>query len=101
MKRVNVFVAAAVGCAAFLAGVAFADGSGGAPASDAVITQRVMGKLADDDPQVAKFIQVSVKDGIVTLSGLTYDPLAAAKVLRDAASVEGVVKVENHLTIQQ
>lgn len=99
MKRVNVFLAVAVGCATFLTGVAFADGNGGA--TDAQITQRVVGKLSVDDPQVARLIQVSVKDGVVTLTGLTYNGLDAAKALRDAASVEGVVKVENHLTIQQ
>jgi hyperosmotically inducible periplasmic protein len=101
MKRVNVFVAAAAGCAAFLASVAFADSSGGAQVSDAQLTHRVMGKLAVDDPQLASRIQVSVKDGVVTLSGLTYNGLDAAKALRDAGSVEGVVKVENHLTIEQ
>lgn len=100
MKRANTFIAAAVGCAAFLAGVAFADSNGAPPASDAQITQRVMGKLAADDPQVARMIQVTTKDGVVTLSGLTFNGEDEAKVLRDARSVEGVVKVENRLSIQ-
>lgn len=102
MKRVNAFVAVAVGCTAFLAGVAFADDNGSAaPASDATITQRVMGKLSVDDPQLARYVQVSTKDGVVTLSGLATTGLDAAKALRDASSVEGVVKVENRLTVEQ
>ncbi len=102
MKRVNAFVVAAVGCAAFLAGVAFAaDNGGAAPLSDAQITQRVLGKLSVDDPQMVRYIQVSTKDGVVTLSGLALNGLDEAKALRDASSVEGVVKVENRLSLQQ
>lgn len=101
MKRAHCFVAVAAGCAAFLAGVAFADNGSAPPASDATITHRVMGKLSVDDPQVARMIQVSTKNGIVTLNGVTYNGMDEAKVLRDAESVEGVVKVENRLSIQQ
>jgi osmotically-inducible protein OsmY len=101
MKRAHCFLAVAAGCAAFLTGVAFA-GDGGAPqASDATITHRVMGKLAVDDPEVARMIQVSTKDGVVTLSGLTFNGEDEAKVIRDAQSVEGVVTVKNRLSIQQ
>jgi osmotically-inducible protein OsmY len=99
MKRPNTLVAAAAGCAAFLAGVAFAADSG--QPNDAQITHRVEGKLQVDDPQVARMIQVSTKDGIVTLNGLTFNGADEAKVLRDAESVEGVVKVDNRLSIQQ
>ncbi len=100
MKRTSTFIAVAVGCAAFVAGVAFAADSGAPPASDAQITQRVLGKLAVDDPQLVRLIQVSTKDGVVTLSGLAFNGMDEAKVLRDAASVEGVVKVENRLSLQ-
>ncbi len=101
MKRVNAFVVAAVGCTAFLAGVAFAADNGSAAPSDAQITQRVMGKLSVDDPQMVRYIQVSTKDGVVTLSGLALNGLDEAKALKDASSVEGVVKVENRLSLDQ
>ncbi|MGH8227239.1 MAG: BON domain-containing protein [Steroidobacteraceae bacterium] len=102
MKRVNYFVAAAAGCTAFLASVAFAGSNSNAPhANDTQITHRVMGKLSVDDPEVARLIQVSTENGIVTLKGLVYNGEDEAKVLRDTRSVEGVVKVENRLSIQQ
>lgn len=103
MKRAHCFVAVAAGCAAFLTGVAFAGtGTTHTPkASDATITHRVMGKLAVDDPEVARGIQVSTKDGVVTLKGMTFNGADEAKVIRDAESVEGVVKVKNRLSIQQ
>lgn len=101
MKRAHCFLAAAAGCAAFLTSVAFAGGSSTTPkASDATITHRVMGKLAVDDPEVARMIKVSTKDGVVTLNGMTFNGADEAKVLRDAQSVEGVVKVKNRLSIQ-
>lgn len=100
MKRAHCFVAVAAGCAAFMVGVAFAANGSAPQASDATITHRVMGKLAVDDPEVARLIQVSTKDGVVTLNGLTFNGADEAKVLRDAQSVEGVVKVENRLSIQ-
>ncbi len=101
MKRVTSFVVVAVGCAACLAGVASADDSGAGAPSDALITQRVLGKLGVDDPELVRNIQVTTKDGVVTLSGLALNAMDAAKVLRDAARVEGVLKVENRLQIEQ
>ena len=100
MKRPQYFVAIAAGCAALLSGVAFAGQTGSAPVSDATLTQRVMGKLTDDDPEVAHMIQVSSRNGIVTLSGVAYNPMDAAKVIRDAESVEGVIKVKNHMSVR-
>jgi len=100
MKRAHGFLAVAAGCAALLTGVAFA-GNGSTPqASDATVTHRVMGKLAVDDPEVARMIQVSTKDGVVTLTGLTFNGDDEAKVIRDARSVEGVVSVKNRLSIR-
>lgn len=100
MKRPQYFVAVAAGCAALLSGFAFAGQSSSAPVSDATITQRVMGKLMDDDPEVAHLIQVSTKNGVVTLNGLAYNPMDEAKVIRDAESVEGVVKVKNRMSVR-
>lgn len=103
MRRTHGFVAVAAGCAAFLTSIAFASNSNANPpkASDATITHRVMGKLAVDDPEVARMIRVSTKNGVVTLEGMTFNGADEAKVLRDAQSVEGVVRVKNRLSIQQ
>ncbi len=97
MIRKNAFAAAAVGFLALGAGIAFADNA--PAATDSQITDRVMGKLAVDDPQMVKRVQVAVKDGVVTLSGHAYTGGEAAKAMRDAGSVAGVVKVENKLSM--
>jgi len=99
MTRNKSFVAAAAGCLALLASAAFAENASDAQAvPDSQITNRVMGKLGVDDPDAVRLVQVATKDGIVTLSGKMYTAMQAAKVLRDAQSVAGVVKVQNRLT---
>ena len=97
MSRTKSFLAAAiVGCLS-LAGVVLAD----APVTDSQITDRVVGKLSVDDPALVKRAQVETKDGVVTLTGHAHTGNEAAKALRDASSVAGVVKVENRLQLQQ
>jgi osmotically-inducible protein OsmY len=87
---------------AVLAGVGFSASAHSADAvSDQQLTGRVMGKLAVDDPQIARLVQVSAKNGVVTLSGTAYTGQQALKALKDAESVAGVVKVQNHLAIEQ
>jgi osmotically-inducible protein OsmY len=66
-------------------------------ASDQQITQQVKEKLAAKDPQVAPRIQVTTRDGVVSLHGVAFTPQYILDVLRDAGSVQGVTKVENHL----
>jgi osmotically-inducible protein OsmY len=97
MSRTKLFLAAAVGCLSLLASAAYAD----APLSDSQITDRVVGKLAVDDPAIVKRVQVATKDGVVTLTGRATTGGEAMKALRDAGSVSGVVKVENHLQLMQ
>ena len=100
MTRKHSLVAAALGCLTLLAGAAaLADNS--APVSDSQITDRVVGKLAVDDPDVAKHLSVETKDGVVTISGHAFSGSQAGKVLRDAQSVSGVVKVQNHISLTQ
>ena len=54
------------------------------------------------DPRVNETdIGVAVKDGVVTLSGTAYTGAQALKALKDAQSVAGVVKVQNHLSVAQ
>jgi osmotically-inducible protein OsmY len=87
------------GSLGLLAGAAFADAP--AAVSDSQITDRVLGKLSVDDPAIVKRVQVATRDGVVTLTGRANTGNEAAKALRDAGSVAGVVKVENHLQLQQ
>ena len=102
MFRTKFFVSTAVGCLALVAGAGFAESAHGADAvSDSQLTGRVMGKLSVDDPEIARLIQVTAKDGVVTLSGTAYTGQQALKALKDAESVAGVVKVQNRLSIQQ
>jgi osmotically-inducible protein OsmY len=54
-----------------------------------------------DDPDVAKHLSVETKDGVVTISGHAFTGSQAGKVLRDAQSVSGVVKVQNHISLTQ
>ena len=97
MSRTKSFLATAVmGCLS-LAGIAFAD----APVTNSQITDRVMGKLTVDDPAVAKRVQVATKDGIVTLTGFANTGMEAQRVLREAESVSGVLKVQNKLAVRQ
>jgi osmotically-inducible protein OsmY len=98
MTRTKHFVAVAAGCLALFSGIALADGT---QLTDEQITDRVVGKLSVDDPAVVKHVQVATKDGVVTLSGNALTGTAVLKAVKDAQSVVGVVKVQNHLSIQQ
>jgi osmotically-inducible protein OsmY len=98
MTRKKIFAGWVAGSLALVAGMAFADAP--APqATDSQITDRVMGKLSVDDPQLIKRVQVETKDGVVTLSGRAYTGGEMAKALRDAGSVAGVVKVQNRMSM--
>jgi len=69
------------------------------PSSDAQITERVKSTLFEKDRDIAARIQISTQDGVVTLSGNALTPQYALNVLHDASKVDGVVKVQNHLTL--
>ena len=69
-------------------------------ASDQQITQQVKQKLFANDPQVAPRIEVTTRDGVVSLKGVAFTPQYILDVLRDARSVQGVTKVENHLAYE-
>jgi osmotically-inducible protein OsmY len=67
---------------------------------DQQITEQVKQKLATDDPTVAARIIVSTSDGVVTLRGAPMPKGEIASVMHDAGSVDGVVRVDNHLKAQ-
>ena len=66
-------------------------------AGDRQITQLVKKKLAANEPQIARQIEVTTHDGVVTLRGKAMTPKYMLAALRDAGSVQGVTKVENRL----
>jgi osmotically-inducible protein OsmY len=96
MTRFKMFLMAAVSSAAFAA-----IAQGAEPATDAQITDQVIAKIQQDDPHLGRRVQVETHGGVVTLSGTAYTGQAALKALEDARSVDGVVKVQNRLSIQQ
>jgi osmotically-inducible protein OsmY len=66
--------------------------------TDSQITERVKSTLLEKDREIARRIQISTQDGVVTVSGNALSPQYAIDVIRDASKVDGVVKVQNHLT---
>ena len=66
--------------------------------TDDQITERVRSTLIEKDPEIARRVQIVTQDGVVTLSGNALSPGYVGDLLRDARKVEGVVKVENHLS---
>ncbi len=68
--------------------------------TDAQITERVKSKLFEKDREIAARIQVSTQDGVVTLSGGALTLQYEINAVRDASKVDGVVKVQNRLTLE-
>lgn len=69
------------------------------PQSDQQITDRVKDKLATNDADVAPRIAVTTHDGVVTLEGIALNQQYILKALFDAESIDGVVHVNNRLTV--
>jgi osmotically-inducible protein OsmY len=69
------------------------------PQSDQQITARVKDKLATDEPNIAPRIAVTTHDGVVTLDGIAMTQGYILKAVFDAESIDGVVHVNNRLTI--
>ena len=72
----------------------------GAAVSDATITTKINAALIADDQLKALKIDVDTKDGKVVLTGAAPDAASLERATTMAKSVEGVVDVENRLTVQ-
>lgn len=68
-------------------------------AADVAITAKVNAALAGDSQLSALKIDVDTTNGLVELKGTAPDPAARDRATVLAAAVEGVVKVENRLTV--
>jgi osmotically-inducible protein OsmY len=71
----------------------------GTPSDDRLYDE-VMRKLANDRDAGGDPIQITVKDGKVTLSGTVKSEKARAKAEKVARKVKGVTAVENRLTLR-
>lgn len=99
MNRVSSFVALAAS-ALLLAGAAHAQSSA-APAGDSQLSDQVAAAVRHENPNLVFGLDVSTKDGVVTLSGQTRSAQDAMKALQAARRVPGVTKVVNRLSSAQ
>jgi hypothetical protein len=72
----------------------------GAAAKDATITTKVNAALVADDKLKALKIDVDTKDGKVVLTGTAPDPASRDRAATLAKAVDGVVDVDNRLSVQ-
>jgi osmotically-inducible protein OsmY len=68
-------------------------------ATDAMITTKISAALAADDQLKATRIDVDTRDGRVVLTGLAPDATSRERATMLARSIEGVVDVDNRLTV--
>jgi hyperosmotically inducible periplasmic protein len=69
-------------------------------ATDAGLTAKIKSKMALDDTVKAINIDVDTTNGIVTLNGFVPDAQARDRAVQLARETEGVVSVEDRLTIR-
>lgn len=72
----------------------------GAIVDDTVITTKVKGALAGDKDVSVFKINVTTKQGVVTLTGDAPNANAVNQVLQLVATVEGVKNIENRLQVK-
>jgi hyperosmotically inducible periplasmic protein len=72
----------------------------GVAVTDATITTKINAALVADDQLKALNINVDTKDGKVVLTGAAPDAASLERATTMAKAVEGVVDVDNRLTVQ-
>ena len=72
----------------------------GAAVTDATITTKINAALVADDQLKALKINVDTKDGKVVLTGVAPDAGSRDRATTMAKAVDGVVDVDNRLTVQ-
>jgi|HubBroStandDraft_4_1064222.scaffolds.fasta_scaffold61750_2 osmotically-inducible protein OsmY len=101
LKRVSSSAAVLVNAMLMLGGTfSIAAQSDAQPANDTEITGQVVAALSRIDPQQARRLQVTTRDGVVTLTG-PVSPGVAVQALNAVKGVQGVVKVRNNMSITQ
>jgi osmotically-inducible protein OsmY len=100
MNRVSSFVA--VAGLMLLGSSAMAQSSPSEqPVGDSQISDQVVAALRRTDASLVRRLEVSTKDGVVTLSGHATSVQAAMKAVQTARNVPGVTKVRNQLSMTQ
>jgi len=66
---------------------------------DGVITAAVKARLLSDTTVNGMRIDVDTREGVVTLTGPVQSPDARARAIELAGSTEGVIRVEDRLTV--
>jgi hyperosmotically inducible protein len=69
-------------------------------ATDAALTAKIKSKMALDDTVKAIDIDIDTTNGIVTLNGFVPDAQARDRAVQLARETEGVVSVDDRLTIR-
>jgi len=104
MDRKNLVVAATAASFLLAAASAWANDTDGMkssqPVSDTVITTKVKTELAKDDETKARHIKVTTQNGVVHLTGTVDSDREKQQAEADAQTIEGVVKVDNKLTVK-
>jgi osmotically-inducible protein OsmY len=70
------------------------------PLTDDMITDQVRIKLSGDQLVKGGALQVDVKDGVVTLSGLVDEPKAKERAEKLTKKTKGVKQVINKITVK-
>lgn len=99
LSRANAARAGAAGLILALGLAAGCKQQAAAP-SDQQITQDVQAKIGGEGALSKQGIQVSAKDGVVTLSGNVTDDASRALAGNDAGTIAGVKTVVNNLAVQ-
>lgn len=67
--------------------------------SDAAVTTDIKSKMFSDPQLKSASLDVTAKNGVVTLTGQVPDDSARSEAFKIASSTPGVTKVEDHLTV--
>jgi hypothetical protein len=84
----------------YLAAVVFAVSAAACGQTDAGVTTSVKAKFAQDDIVKAHRIDVTTREGVVTLSGDVDSPAARTQAVRLARETEGVTDVIDQLRVE-
>nr|WP_316639196.1 BON domain-containing protein [uncultured Roseateles sp.] len=67
--------------------------------ADAAITAKIKTELSEEPSLAALHIKVSTREGLVDLTGTAPDLVLRERATRVAATVKGVLSVDNHMVV--
>ncbi len=100
MTARKMLIAATAACWALAASASFAgEGKNDQPLTDSMITTKVKAELALDKTTYATDINVTTKDGVVSLNGAVASEAEKDQAEVNAKKIDGVVAVTNNLRV--